>query len=303
MHTVGHIEDLFFYPVKGLSGQRLQSVHVTPETGFPLDRFFALARADGAYRETRDRPLPPDQFYVLTHRPRLAGLETRLDPVSRRFTARVGGHVVLDCDIDTESGVLEVEELFTSVLDLAEGHRPILARSAGGEFNHNWTAYVSQDLDQETPRPQGFSAQEMMWACHLVNLASVRDLSGRLGVDVDPRRFRANIYADLGEPWVEREWMGRVITAGAVGLRVAMSAVRCSATEVNVTTGRRDLPVVRLLQRHFGHTTMGVYASFTSSGVLRPGDLIQIDSSVADSHAAGSRRTASPPPDKAGAQG
>ena len=42
-----HIANLYRYPVKGLSPERLQSVHVATGEGFPFDRCYAMLRARG----------------------------------------------------------------------------------------------------------------------------------------------------------------------------------------------------------------------------------------------------------------
>ena len=42
----GRVTDLFHYPIKGLSAQRLERVELIPGEGFPSDRVFGLARHD-----------------------------------------------------------------------------------------------------------------------------------------------------------------------------------------------------------------------------------------------------------------
>jgi hypothetical protein len=50
-----------------------------------------------------------------------------------------------------------------------------------------------------------------------------------------------------------------------------MACTRCSATEVNLSTTERDIPVPRLIKHHYGHTEMGFYATVETSGTLAPG--------------------------------
>jgi uncharacterized protein YcbX len=106
----------------------------------------------------------------------------------------------------------------------------------------------------------------------LLNLASVRDLARRAGIDrIDPRRFRANELLDGLPPWSELDLVDREFTVGGVRLRGVLRTVRCAAVEVDPGTGRRDLPVLRLLKRHRGDEVMGLYAEVLSGGVLEVG--------------------------------
>lgn len=95
---VGKVSGLYIYPVKSLSPQRLDSVHVSPERGFPFDRAYALAHHD---RGSVRNPLEPlvSGFHLLTQNARLAGLRTECDPDTGHFRAYVQEHLVLSCDI------------------------------------------------------------------------------------------------------------------------------------------------------------------------------------------------------------
>jgi uncharacterized protein len=114
----------------------------------------------------------------------------------------------------------------------------------------------------------------------LINLASIRNLEAKLGIAVDPVRFRANVYFDGPPAWRELEWMERDLTlrptTGSLGdgarLRVVAPITRCAATEVNPATAKRDIPMVQQLMRHYGHNLMGVYAEVVEAGGIAIGD-------------------------------
>lgn len=252
----GTITDLYYYPIRGLSAQRLDSVTVAPDRGFPLDRCWALAKRSGPDAAGPAGPTSSAQAYGLTRDPRLSGVVTCFDPDTERLVVGVRGHTVLDCSLSDEAGREEAENLFARVLDLDPDDRPRLVRRPSADANFAYTASVSRSLT---------------WACHLVNLATVRELEERIGHPVDPMRFRANLYVDLGEPWIERDLLGRTLRAGTVLMRGEMATARCAATEVNLDTTERDLPIPRLLMQHFGHVDVGIYANILSAGELRPG--------------------------------
>jgi uncharacterized protein YcbX len=94
-----------------------------------------------------------------------------------------------------------------------------------------------------------------------------------IGVDVDPLRFRANIYVDGLKPWAEDEWVaGQSLSVGEATLSVFKPIVRCVATHVNLETGARDIDMVGMLREHFGRDTLGTYFSVTGSGRVSVGD-------------------------------
>lgn len=254
----GVLTDVYVYPIRGLSGQRLERVWVTPERGFPFDRMMALAPRDGAHARGDGDILTEAAFhelYAQVRYARLAGVATEFDPVTGRLLVSVQGYQALDCRLTTEEGVDVATRLFANVLDLDPEDRPIMVH-ANPTHNFGWP---------------GLADTSMMWACHLVNLASIREFEQRIGREVDPRRFRANLYLDMEEPWIERSWIGRTFAVGDVTLEGVLATVRCATTEVNVQTAVRDIPIPRLLMQHFGHTEMGIYANIATSGELAPG--------------------------------
>jgi uncharacterized protein YcbX len=55
---------------------------------------------------------------------------------------------------------------------------------------------------------------------------------------------------------------------------VVKRIVRCAATEVDPTTGIRDLAVPRTLLDNYGHADCGVYAEVIEGGPIAVGDSI-----------------------------
>lgn len=251
--NIGKVSSLYIYPVKALSAQRLDTVQVSPERGFPFDRVFALAHHDGDLRRKPSEPLKPG-FHMLTLDPRLAGLRTECDPKTGQFRAYVQGHLVLSCDLSSASGRSQAAKFFAAVLDLPDDKTPIMTQAQ----DHNYSYLDSS-------------------SCHIINLASVRDLSERAGVEIDPLRFRANLYLDTDDPWAEFDWIGGELAIGDdVRIRPSRRAARCAATEVNRVSAVRDLPIPRLIKRFYGHTDFGVYAAITRGGLLEPGMTVAI---------------------------
>ena len=69
---------LYHFPVKGLSGEILETVELEAGYGFPLDRVYAVT--DGSFNFDPDKPVfaPKTQFLMLAKYERLALLKTQL---------------------------------------------------------------------------------------------------------------------------------------------------------------------------------------------------------------------------------
>ncbi|OLF14733.1 MOSC domain-containing protein [Actinophytocola xanthii] len=255
----GRVDALFVYPVKGLSAQPLDRVALRPGTGFPNDRRFAFARPDGRYRPGTRVGLPKQEFFALVSDPRLAGLDTHVDTGTDVLTVRVAGHDVLKADLGTEEGRDEAMRFLTPVLDLPAGVTPVLAREPGRRFT---------DAAAAGDGP-------MNWVS-VVSLASIRDLEARTGTVVDPLRFRANVVVDGLPAWSEMDAVGRELDLGGVRVRAVHRTRRCAATEVGPGTGRRDLAVVSMIHRTYGHQFMGIYVEVLTAGTLAKGSAVGV---------------------------
>ena len=85
-----------------------------------------------------------------------------------------------------------------------------------------------------------------------MNLESVRDLSRIVGLDLDPLRFRANVYIEGVPAWEELHWLGKTISCGSAMLRVFKGTTRCEGTSVDLN-GRRGLSIPSALECTWGH--------------------------------------------------
>lgn len=254
---LGSIIELYHYPIKGLSAQRLTDAQLTAGEGFPFDRIFGFARYDSGFDPARPEPIPKDRFIVLVKEERLAGLKSSFDSSSRHLKLEVQGNTVLVEDLSTFEGVEAAVSFFSTMFDLNSAQRPVFASS--GEHRFTDVSVVSKEL---------------MNAVSLINLDSVREFGERIGAEVDPLRFRANIYFEGWQPFSELDLIGREFTIGSVRLKGSLRTRRCAATEVNPKTAKRDLPVPRLIMQNYNHADMGIYAEVLSPGKISPGDAI-----------------------------
>ncbi|TNC63999.1 MOSC domain-containing protein [Rubellimicrobium roseum] len=253
----GTIHNLYHYPIKGLSPQPLDRVELLAGEGFPFDRLFGFARHDSGFDPAHPQVLPKSRFLMLMRDERLAELRTQFDGPSRRLSIRIQGRTAMGADLATADGIEAAQAFLAAWLHKPADETPRFVHAAPHRFT---------DVSVVSP--------QMMNTVSLINLASVRDLGARIGQEVDPLRFRANIYFDGWPPFAELDLVDQTVDLGGIAMRIIMRTRRCAATEVDPATGQRDIPVPRLIHQQFGHADMGVYAEVLSGGTLRPGDLV-----------------------------
>jgi uncharacterized protein YcbX len=122
---------------------------------------------------------------------------------------------------------------------------------------------------------QGMTDADRPWIS-IGNLASLQELSNRMGRDLDPRRFRINLWIDGVAPWEEFDWIGRGGEIGDVSFKVEERITRCKATMASPETGHRDADTLSALEAGWGHQDFGVYAQARSTGVVQIGDQVRI---------------------------
>ena len=252
----GRIEQLYTYPIKGFSARPLASVDLAAGQGFPGDRLFGFAKANGGFDPADPKPLPKTSFVVLMQHAGLAGLVTQFEEATRVLTVALDGRT-LRFDLTSETDRNRAAELLSEQLDLAEEERPRFV--AGSPHRFTDVSVVSET---------------MMNAVSLINLDSVAAFADRIEAPVDPMRFRANIYFRGWPAFSELELVGRSIRIGPAVLKVLKRTQRCAATEVNPRTAERDLRVPFLLRKTYGHLDMGIYAEIVQGGAIEPGSRI-----------------------------
>ncbi|HJP53261.1 MAG: MOSC domain-containing protein [Rhodospirillales bacterium] len=248
------VERIFRYPVKGLSAEPLSSVHLSAALGIEHDRGFAIALPSTRFDADKPEWLPKTSFLMLMRNERLAKLETRFDAAEGRLTVFRGGKQVATGRIATPVGRAVIEDFFAAYMKKESHGKPRLIEAPP---KHMFT-------DHREP------------VISLINLASVKDLERVAGGDVDPLRFRANLYLQGGEPWAEFGWLGKEIAIGRMRAKVTERIDRCAAVNVNPATGERDMNLLKDLQKGFGHVDMGIYAEITATGAISAGDVLKV---------------------------
>ena len=256
------VSDIYRYPIKGLSPQRLTDAVLQAGQPFPQDRLFALARPRSPIDTGVTKWAKKSLFVMLMLDEALAQVRTHLDVDTLAFTVQQGNRQLLAVNLDSEKGRHEIETFFHGLVPTLNGAPRLVRAETGGHFMDKPDNIVS-----------------------LINLATIRSLEEQWGFEIDPLRFRANIYIDGAQPWEEFDWIGRDIAIGDAVFRVDRRNGRCGATNVNPQSGRRDLDIPGSLRTAFGHKDLGVYL------VTRKAGAVSIGGQVTAPHATGQGRT------------
>ncbi len=244
---------LYRYPVKGLTPEPLEHVALEPGATVPFDRAYAIENGAGRFDPNAPRHLPKINFLMLMRDERLATLRSRFEDETETLTITRDGKQVARGQLSTPLGRQLIEQFFAAYMKGELRGAPKIVRAPG----HSFSDVAAKCL-------------------HIVNLASVREVERTLGRPVDPLRFRANVYLDGVEPWSELKWLGKDIEAGPVRLSVFARTQRCDATNVDPSTGARDMAIPPTLQRTWGHADFGVYAKVASAGTVGLGAPVKV---------------------------
>jgi uncharacterized protein YcbX len=253
------IASLQRYPVKGLSPEALDSAPLTKGGYFPGDRLFAIENGPAGFDPEKPEYQPKIKFLMLMRNESLARLTTRYLDESTTLVIEEGGREVARGDLSSTEGRLAVEAFFRRFMPKElRGAPKVLAAPDGFRFTDSRRGFVS-----------------------LINLATVRELENMVGAPVDALRFRGNIHLEGLKPWEEFDLVGQVLaTPSGVRLKITKRIERCAATNVDPTTGIRDLEIPKTLMRSLGHFDCGIYAEVLTGGSVRNGESLEPEQSV-----------------------
>lgn len=115
----------------------------------------------------------------------------------------------------------------------------------------------------------------------IINLATIAGIGREAGIELDRRRFRANIVVETerSEPFLEDEWVGRMLVFGDSNPRPAVSVTmcdpRCAMLNLDPDTAKHDSRIMKTVGR-LNQNNAGVYATIVRTGTIRVGDRVSL---------------------------
>jgi uncharacterized protein YcbX len=251
MSKNARIQNIYRYPVKGLSPEPLTSVSLSRGRPLPNDRRYAIENGPSGFDPAAPQYFPKSSFLMLMRDERLAALRTHFDDDSHVLTIRENDAEAVRADLEAAEGRAAVESFFRNYC-ATELKGPPKVLSGG---NHSFSDVASKVVS-------------------IINLASVAALEDIAGQPVDPLRFRGNLYVSGWPAWSEFEKVGRTLAVGDVRLGITKVIKRCAAINVDPVTAARDLNLPQAMMRNLGHMDCGIYAEVVADGRIAAGDAI-----------------------------
>jgi len=118
-------------------------------------------------------------------------------------------------------------------------------------------------------------------AVSVISLATIAGIGREAGLDLDRRRFRANVVVETerGDLFVEDGWVGRRLVFGDSDLGPAVSVTmrdaRCMMVNLDPETAEQEARVMKTVVR-LNKNNAGVYAAVVRSGTIRVGDRVTL---------------------------
>lgn len=112
----------------------------------------------------------------------------------------------------------------------------------------------------------------------IFSIQTVRQLSKEFGIDLDKRRFRANLYVELESEnaFGEDEFVGRTLRIDVkTTIAVVARDSRCKMITLDPDTAQPNPEVMRRLARD-REGKAGIYGAVLVEGTIRPGDEVAL---------------------------
>lgn len=115
----------------------------------------------------------------------------------------------------------------------------------------------------------------------VISTTTIAAVGAGAGMELDPRRFRANILLEIdgAEPFLEDGWVGGTLLFGkeeaSPAVRVTELDSRCKMIDLDPDTAARD-ERVRNAVRQLNQNNAGVYGTVVRTGTIRVGDPVRL---------------------------
>jgi uncharacterized protein len=261
MSVVGKIDSLWRYPVKSMRGEELEEAFVG-FSGVYGDRLFAFRSSAGPkgfpYLTGRE------QEEMLLYRPRFRHPDRAAKPPNLS---------------EAESMAPGINPLSADAADLA-----VDVETPSGEVlgvnDPTLIGLLKKRIGDELVLTL-LRSERAMTDCRPISMFSVqtaRQLGDEIGATIDKRRFRANIYMDLGSDagFAEDAYIGRTLR---IGPKVVVSVLerdpRCKMITLDPETAQPNAQLLRTVNQTHDNKA-GVYGAVLVEGAIQRGDLIDL---------------------------
>ena len=261
MATIGIVESLWRYPVKSMRGEAVDEMFMG-FSGVYGDRCFAFKNS--AARKGFPYLSATVQEQMLRYRPQFRYPERAVKPPNLAEAMSISPGVT---PANPEPHDLIVDVVTPSGASVAVDDPVLLEMLCEGLRGENHLTLVRSDRALTDCRPVS-----------LISLQTIQQVEAELGIPLDKRRFRSNVYFNLasGKGFAEDELVGRKLRIGSrAEIMVLERDPRCKMISLDPDTGAHNPEVLRkVAQAH--SACAGLYCAVLVEGMLAKGDLIEL---------------------------
>ncbi len=261
LNVIGHVESLWRYPVKSMRGEALPEAFVG-FSGILGDRLYAVHNSAAPkafpYLTARGRSdmLLYRAFFRDSERAVLPSNLAEAEALGPGVTPLYPSPEELAVDVETPSGeVLGIDD------------PQLLVALSDGKSPASVLTIRRSDRAMTDCRPLS-----------IVSTQTIGTIADALGLSLDKRRFRANLYVDLasGEGFAEDRYVGRQLRIGSkVVIAVLERDIRCKMIGFDPETAAANPEILQYVARNHD-AKAGVYAAVLVEGMVRAGDEIRL---------------------------
>jgi uncharacterized protein YcbX len=220
------------------------------------DREYAISRTDIDFNPDQPKYFQKNNFLALVNTAKLANYKIKYDSSNSMLSVLRKEKELIRVDLSNNSEKLDLVEFLYTNLNIDRINKLDIIRATNGTKQHTFSDLPDKVLS-------------------LINLSTVKSFSDKIGLTIDPLRFRANINFSSSIPWSEFECLNYKCKINKVVLEVIKKTQRCGATAVNPSTAIRDINIPKYLKSNYGHTDFGIYAKILKGGEITVGDKIE----------------------------
>jgi uncharacterized protein YcbX len=259
MSIVGTVESLWRYPVKSMRGEEMDEIFAG-FAGVYGDRLFAFESS--ANRKGFPFFTGRDQRQMIRYRAQFRNPEMAARPRNLSEAEKANANPIT---ADPSDLMIDVETPDRKTFPIDD---PALIDSlrANVDGSHK-LRLIRSDKAMTDCRPLSIFAVQ-----------SAKKLGEEAGVDVDKRRFRANVYVDLqsAKGFEENGFVGRSLR---IGPKVVVSILerdpRCMMITLDPDTAEKTPAILKkVAQAHEGFA--GVYGAILAEGMVHKGDSVEL---------------------------
>ena len=257
------ISSISYCPVKSVSFQSINNCEIKKNIGIVGDRIFAFSKgldlnqARLFEKILNERRGKWNKILTLKNSPVLNKYNFILKKNKLKLTAN--NIEILTINIDDTA---EYDQLSNKILELEDSiEKPLFL------MKNNDIPFFDTSISNKTVLTHSIS---------LINLKSIKDLQNKTNKNVEPQRFRGNIYIDGIEAWEERNWIGKKIKINNISFKVEKNIPRCVAINLKPNSDDKSLNLLQSLKKTFNHFDMGVYLTALDDGLINIGDNISL---------------------------